>query len=162
MEREKAEFRTRSLHGKKVCVFLFLNCLHPPDQLLPQEGGGGREEENWRKGRSERREGSEEEKQRGRRREGKEERKESRERGRSSSRRRRTAVARKREIFHFLPIFKCTFCPHGGQKQCIKVDSSLHFTWLQFCFGFLQLFLGKTKSMWGLAGLDCSFGGLPM
>ena len=24
----KAKFRTRSLHEKKVCVFLFLNCLH--------------------------------------------------------------------------------------------------------------------------------------
>ena len=41
--------------------------------------------------------------------------------------------------------FKCTFCPHGGQKQCIKVDSSLHFTWLRFCFGFLQLFLVKNQ-----------------
>ena len=91
--------------------------------------------------RSERREGSEEEKQRGRRREEKEEKKERRDRGRSSSSRRRTAVASKREIFHFLPIFKCTFCPHGGQKQCIK-DFSLHLASVLLYF---QLFLVENQ-----------------
>ena len=50
----KAKFRTRSLHEKKVCVFLFLNCLHPPppDQLLPagfSRRPGGGEEEKGRK-----------------------------------------------------------------------------------------------------------------
>ena len=48
VEQEKAKFRTRSLPEKKVCVFLFLNCLRPPDQLLPagfsrRPGGGGEE-----------------------------------------------------------------------------------------------------------------------
>lgn len=61
-EREKAEFRTRSLHGKKVCVFLFLNCLHPPDQLLPAGGSrraGGGEQEKRRKRRKASKEGGE-------------------------------------------------------------------------------------------------------
>ena len=60
---EKLKFSRRSLRGKKVFVFLFGNCLHWPDQLLPAGGrrrlGRGEEERKRRKGEQEAEKGGE-------------------------------------------------------------------------------------------------------